>query len=431
MNILIKNGIIIPVDTEEAVFFNGDIAITDDLIRYVGNVPVDFRADKIINAQNSIIMPGMVNSHCHLSMVLLRNFADDLDLFTWLHTIWPVEDLMTAQDIYQGSLLGAVELLRSGVTTFADMYFMQQETCRAVEEAGIRGVIAATFMGDMKATEERLPAVEKLFSNWHKAADGRILINIAPHAAYTCTKETLITAVSLAKHYETTLHTHISESKKETQESWETHGVSPVTYLADLGIFSVPAFAAHCVQLDSRDISTLQAYGVTPVNNPTSNLKLGNGFAPVKELTEQGVTVALGTDGASSNNNLDMFEELHLAAILNKGVTGDPTAISAYQAIKMATINGAKALGLEAVTGSLKPGKKADVVIIDTAKAHLTPLNNPISAVAYGVQSADVKTVICNGKILLEDYNVVSLDEQQILSDAQNAARALTARSQA
>jgi len=415
MRTVIKNGIIIAMDNSLPEVLKGDIAVEGRKIVSVGEIPAGFKADRSIDAGNSIVLPGLVNAHSHLSMVLLRNYADDMDLFTWLNEkIWPVEEKLTETHVYNSSLLGAAELIRSGVTCFADMYFFQKETCLAIEQAGIRARIGATFFGDEEAMEKKLPVLQKLYDEWN-GRDGRIHIDTAPHSAYTLTPGALHMAVDFAKKNNTRLHIHISESKQETQENYDNHGVSPVEYLEKLGLYDIPTYAAHCVQLDEKDLGILKKYGVYPVHNPTSNLKIGNGFAPIPAMLEMGMHPALGTDGASSNNNLNMFEEIHLAAIIHKGATGDPKAVTAYQALQMATIYGAEALGLDDICGSLTPGKEADIILVDTNNVHMQPLHEPVAALSYSAQASDVHFVMCAGQILMEDSVVLSLDEKDAI----------------
>lgn len=415
MKTLITKGIIIAMDNNLPRVQMGDIAIDGRKIVSVGDASSDFNPDRIIDAGNSIVLPGLINAHCHLSMVLLRNYADDLDLFTWLNKkIWPIEEKMTESHIYASSLVGAAELIRSGVTAFADMYFFQNQTCKAIEIAGIRARIGAPFFGDEKTMEPKLPVLQKLYDDWH-GRDGRISIDTAPHSAYTLTPGSLQMAIEFARKNNTRIHTHVSESIKETEENYEKHGISPVEYLEQAGLFEQPVYAAHCVQVNDNDLDIIKKNQVFPVHNPTSNLKLGNGFAPVPAMLKKGIHPALGTDGASSNNNLNMFEELHLAAIIHKGNTGDPTVVSAYQALQMATIFGAEALGIDDVCGSLTPGKEADIILLDTKKIHLQPHHNPIATLTYGAQASDVHYVMCAGRILMEEGELRTLDEEEVM----------------
>ena len=427
---LIKNGLILTM-TEEHPVISGDLMFINDRITFIGDraSSPEFSAiepDKVIDASGGIVMPGLVNAHCHLSMVLLRNFADDLDLFTWLRErIWPIEAKLTPDHIRIASLLGSAELIRGGVTTFSDMYFHQQQTCEAVAQAGIRARIGATFFGDGDATRSRLPAMHLLARSWHQGVSGRIQVDAAPHAIYTCTDETLRLARTFADEYDTRMQIHLSETSKEVADAFATHGVSPVRHIEMLGLLERPVYAAHCVHVSDEDIRILCDNRVTPIHNPTSNMKLGSGFAPIPAFLRAGLRPALGTDGASSNNNLDMFEEIHLASIIHKGYTGDPTAVTAWEALCMATIDGARAVGLDREIGSLEVGKKADIIIADTSAIHLNPLNDPISAVAYSMKSSDISHVFCDGNHLLNERELMTVDVPDLMEHVSRCTKTL------
>ncbi len=427
MKTLIRNATIIPMAGRDAHSLSGSIGITDSLISFVGDAPDDFRPDTTIDGTGYIVMPGLVNAHNHLSMTLLRNYADDMDLFTWLNEkIWPVEAKLTKDDIYWGSMLGAAEQIRSGITSFADMYFHQEETVKAIAAAGIRGSISATFFGDRDDTDSRISETISLHERYHDSSDGRISIDIAPHAIYTCTDYTLRKSAEIATQLGCRIHTHISESRKEHEECIASHGMTPLAYLETMGLLELPVYAAHAVYLDDDDIALAKKHKVSLVHNPTSNLKLGNGFAPVEKFLDAGLTVALGTDGASSNNNLNLFEEMHITSLIHKGFSGDPTMLSAYEVLRMATINGARALGIDGRTGSIEPGKEADLILIDTRVPHLQPVGDPVSAVVYSAQASDVDTVFCQGRMLMQGRKLMTLDEEEIITNAAAAAARLT-----
>ncbi len=426
MNTLIKKAVIIPMTHDEHHWLKGDIGICDEHIAFVGETPPSFEADTIIDGSHSIVLPGLINAHNHLSMTLLRSYADDMELFTWLHDkIWPIEHKMGTEDIYWGSMLGLAEQIKSGITAFADMYFHPEETIKAVLQAGIRANIGATFMGDKADTEQRLPAAYDLHKQYNNCGNGRIAINIAPHAIYTCSTDTLRIVSTLAEELSSRIHIHLSESIRENQDCIKAHGKTPLEYLDSIDFFSVPTYAAHCVHLTEHDIDLCERLPIHVVHNPTSNLKLGNGIAPIPELLSRGIHPSLGTDGASSNNNLNIFEEINLAALIHKGNSGDPTTISAYRTLQMATIYGAEALGIDKKTGSLSPGKDADLIIINTDVPHLQPMHDPISAVVYSCQASDVDTVICQGKTLMGHRELLTLDEQTIIDRAVAAAHTL------
>ncbi|HHW01922.1 MAG TPA: amidohydrolase [Thermoanaerobacterales bacterium] len=430
MNILIKNAALISMDGKDEPVKNVNVAIEKDKIKYIGDVPKDFYAEKVIDARENLIMPGLVNGHTHVAMSLFRNYADDLPLMDWLKTrIWPVEEKLTEDDVYWGSMLGVVELIRSGVTCFSDMYFFMEETAKAVEESGIRAVLARGLVGsDDDDGGSRFKETRELYRNWHNGAGGRIKVMAGPHAPYTCSPGYLKKVIELAKELNVGIHIHLSESADEVEESLKNYGKSPVRHVYDLGLFDVPTVAAHCVHVSDEDIDILAENMVSVVNNPTSNLKLASGFAPVEKMIRRGVNVALGTDGPASNNNLNMFEEMNLAAIVNKSINRDATSIPAITAVKMATVNGARALGLEKEIGSIEIGKKADLIIIDIHKPHFYPRHNIISSLAYSAQASDVKTVIVDGEIVMEDYEIKTVDTERIMFEAERAAKSLIGR---
>lgn len=429
MNILIKNVDILPVDGKHDQIFNSNIYIVDDKIDYIGDNIEGKEVHRVIDGKNKLALPGLVNAHTHLGMSLLRNYTDDVPLQTWLEEkIWPIEAKMTAEDIYWGSLLSMVEMIKSGTTAFCDMYDFMGEVGRGVEEAGIRGVLTRGMVEDPNNPDKKLNEARNLYKNWHGKADGRIKVMIAPHAIYTTSSEFLLKTMDMAREFDTGLHIHLSETKIEVEDSYKAHGKSPVKYLEDLGFFDIHTIAAHCVHLDDEDIDILYRHGVYPVNNPTSNLKLASGFAPIDKMLKKGIPVALGTDGPSSNNNLDMFEEINLASILNKGVNLDAVSVSALEAIEMATINGAKALGWDKEIGSIEVGKKADIILLDLDKPHFYPRHNLVSAISYSAHGSDVDTVMVDGKIIMENREIKTLDVELIKYMTEKLAKDLIRR---
>ncbi|NLY46600.1 MAG: amidohydrolase [Tissierella sp.] len=414
MNILIKNIDILPIDGDDSQIFNSNIYIVDDKIEYIGDDIENKEIHRIIDGKNKLAMPGLVNSHTHIGMSLLRNYADDMPLQSWLSDkIWPIEEKMNGEDIYWGSLLSIVEMIKSGTTTFCDMYDFMEDVAKGVEQSGIRGVLTRGMTAFTDA-DEKLKETREFYNNWHGKGNGRIKIMVAPHAIYTTDSDFLSKCIDLAKELNTGLNIHLSETKVEVEDSIKEHGKSPVKYLRDLGFFDIHTIAAHCVHLDDEDMDILLKYNVYPVNNPTSNLKLASGFAPIDKMLKMGIPVALGTDGSSSNNNLDMFEEINLASIVNKAVNMDALSVSALSAIKMGTINGARALGLDDEIGSIEVGKKADIILLDLDKPHFYPRHNLVSAISYSAHGSDVDTVIVDGKIIMENREIKTLDIELI-----------------
>lgn len=415
MGILIKNVNLIPMSEKREVIENTNIYIQDGKIVHIGEIKKELEVTRVIDGKNKVVMPGLINSHTHLGMSLLRNFADDLPLHDWLtKKIWPIEAKLTSKDIYWGSLLSMVEMIQGGTTAFCDMYFSMEEVGKGLEESGIRGVLTRGLIEEQGQSQIKLNETKELYKNWHGKGNGRIKVMVAPHAPYTCSPDFLLEALNLAKELDTGIHIHLSETKKEVEDSFNIHGKSPIRHVYDLGIFEVPTIAAHCVHVDDEDIEIMKEKNVSPVNNPSSNLKLASGFAPVEKMLKRGIPVALGTDGFSSNNNLNMFEEINLAAIINKAVNMDAVSVPAKSALEMATINGAKALQWHNEIGSIEVGKRADMILIDMDKPHLYPQHNIISSLAYSVQASDVDTVIVDGKIIMEKREIKTLDVEKI-----------------
>lgn len=416
MNLLIKNIDVIPMTERNLILENVDIQIVDNKISYIGPERSGFTPDKIIDGKGKIAIPGLINAHTHLGMSLMRNYADDLDLMTWLQDeIWPFEAKLGREDIYYASKLSMIELIKSGCTAFVDMYFEMDRVADAALEIGIRGVITPGYIEDDNS-ENRIKNYKSVFEKYNDK-DGLIKVMIAPHSPYTVGKDHLIKLLELAKELNTGLHIHLSETGIEVENARRDFGKSPIAYVNELGLFDVPTIAAHCVHIDEDDIKILADKNVYVVHNPSSNLKLASGFAKVDKMMEMGVKVALGTDGASSNNNLNMFEEMHIASLLAKAVSNDPKALDAYATLEMATVSGAEAIGMGQVLGSLEEGKLADIAIIDLNKTHLVPANNKISMIVYAAQASDVDTVIINGNVIMENRNIIGVDEASIIDE--------------
>ncbi|SHI09317.1 amidohydrolase [Sporanaerobacter acetigenes] len=431
MSILIKNVTLLPMGAKKEPIEDTNIYIEGDKIQYIGELKEELKVDRVIDGKNKVAMPGLVNAHTHISMSLLRNYADDVPLYEWLtQKIWPVEANLTEEDVYWGAMLSIAEMIQSGITCFSDMYFFMEEVGKAAEETGIRGVLSrGTIEEESEAlNKEKLDYTKNLYKNWNGKADGRIKVMVAPHAPYTCSPAYLEKIIDLAKELGAGIHIHLSETKKEVEDSFEQYKKSPIKHVYDLGLFEIPTLAAHCVHVSDEDIEILSANGVSVVNNPGSNLKLASGFAPVEKMINRGVNVALGTDGSSSNNNLNMFEEMNLAAVINKAVNESAVSIPAITAIEMATSNGAKALNWEDEIGSIEVGKKADLILVDMNKPHLYPRHNVVSALAYSCQASDVETVIVDGKVLMEKYELKTIDIEKVMYNAEKAAHSLVNR---
>ena len=426
MSILIKNTHIIRCGGEKPIV--GSIAIKGDTIAHVGVVPDDFAASAVIDGSGFIAMPGLVNAHTHSAMGLLRNLADDLPFADWLFdNIIPAETKLTGEDIYWGALLGIAEMLKSGTTCFADMYLHMDHVARAVEESGIRanlsfGPITSDVRGGgLIVDNEKCTA---FMNKWNNSASGRIKTSVEIHSVYLFDEASVSGAAALAKELDATVHIHLSESDSEISQSREKYGLSPVRAAYEFGVFNSNTLAAHCVKIDEDDMALLKRADVNVAHCPSSNLKLANGIAPASRLAELGVNLCLGTDGSASNNNLNMFEEMHLAALLHKGISGDPKRFPAGKVIETATENGAKALGFDN-TGVIKPGYKADVILIDANKPHLCPTRDVRAAAVYSAQGGDVDTVIIDGSILLRGGRLLNMDEELIKNKAREIAAEL------
>ncbi|WP_458455066.1 amidohydrolase family protein [Methanobrevibacter sp.] len=425
--ILIKNALILNPNNFENK--KQSLLIKDDLIVEIADEIDEGKAEKIIDATGKILLPGLINTHTHLSMTLFRGLADDLSLDSWLNDhIWPMEANLNGEYCYIGALLGAVELIKSGTTTFSDMYFYMEDVARAVKDSGIRAVLSYGMIdfGDAEKRENEIRENLSLYENCNGMADGRIKVFLGPHSPYTASEELLIKVRELADEYDMGIHIHVSETQKEIDDVSADKGLRPFEYLDKIGFLGPDVVAAHCVWLSDDEIEIIKKHNVKVSHNPCSNMKLASGISPVSKLIDNGVCVAIGTDGASSNNNLDLIEELKTASLLQKVSTLDPKVLSSDEAIEMATIKGAEALGLDDEIGSIEVGKKADIILIDTNVANMTPDSSNLSSnVIYSANGSNVDTTICNGKVLMENKKLTVLDEQEIYDKARQAIKEL------
>jgi 5-methylthioadenosine/S-adenosylhomocysteine deaminase len=414
------------------VIQNAAIHIEDSQIVYVGPAQEapPFEAETVIGGEHLVAMPGLVNTHTHAAMTLQRGYADDMALEPWLHEkIWPFEMNQEADDIYWGTLLAIAEMLRGGTTCFADMYFFYERGLQAMIESGIRACPGAVLLGFLPDADQKIANGAAFVREYNGAADGRITPFMAPHSLYTCNCEQWQKIIKAARDLKVLIHTHAAETRREVADVTREWGMGPIQTLHQIGALDGPLLAAHCVYPEPGDMELMRGDGevssLRVAHNPTSNLKLASGFAPISEYLQNGITVGLGPDGTASNNNLDMWEEMRLAALLHKGKTGDPTAVSAQQALLMATREGAKCLNLGDKIGSLEVGKQADIVLIDFDKPHLYPRHNVVSHLVYAAGASDVQTVIVDGKILLQNGALTTLDEKEICAEAARRAERL------
>jgi len=410
----------------------GSVLVENDKIIDINEKTGQKDADIIINGEKKVLMPGIVNTHTHLSMSLLRGLADDLPLDTWLNDhIWPVEANLTGEYCYAGALLACIEMIKSGTTTFNDMYFFMDDVAKAVDEAGLRGMICHGMLdlGDEEKRKAEFKETKRIIEKCHDTADGRIKVAFGPHAPYTCSEELLKGVKEKAGKLGLKIHIHVSETEFEVQQVTEAHGARPFEYLNEIGFLGEDVIAAHAVWLSDKEIEIIKENQVSLSHNPTSNMKLASGISPVSKLIDAGVNMSLGTDGAASNNNLDMIEEMKIAALLQKVNNMDSTVLPSKKVFEMATIGGARALGLQDEIGTIEVGKKADLVLLDMNTPHLTPFRHPMSHLVYAANGSDIDTVICNGEILMQDKELKVLNEAEVIKLAGDAAEELLSKS--
>lgn len=422
--VLLTNLVIITMDQSRTTIPDGSIGIENDTIAFVckrGDEPQGWHTDATLDLSGRIAIPGLINAHTHAAMTLLRGYADDMALMEWLNDrIWPFEACLTPDDIYFGTLLACAEMIRSGTTTFSDMYMHMDSVAEAVKVSGLRALLCRGLVGAGPDADEVLADAMRFYNRWHHEAHGRIMACLGPHAPYTCPQPFLERVASEAMSSGLMIHTHLSETMDEVKQIREAYGQSPVEYMRRTGLFECPTLAAHCIHLDDEDIRILADHGVAVVHNPGSNMKLGSGIARVVDMRGCGIVVGLGTDGAASNNNLDMIEEARLCSLLEKLTPLKPTAISAEDALAMATIEGAKALRIDDVTGSLEAGKQADIVVFNTSRPHMTPMFSAVSNIVYSANPGDIEYVFVSGQMLLRQGRVIAFDEQQAIEECRN-----------
>lgn len=411
---LIKNAMIVTMDSQRRIIKNGDILIEGNKIKEVGK-NIDIRDDDVIDATKMVALPGFIKSHTHSPMTLMRGYADDLPLMTWLNDyIWPLESKLKENDCYVGGKLACLEMIKAGITTFCDIYFFMKGVSKAVKEAGIRGFLSEGMIdnlpfGKIETAKKFLEEVQR---------DGVTPI-VGVHSPYACSEDTLIKAKEIAEELNTVIHIHVCETRQEIQNSLKKRGMRPIEYLNSINFLSENVLIAHCVWPSPNELRILARNNVKIAHCPVSNMKLASGVAPLKYMIENGLIISLGSDGPCSNNRLDMIQEMRFCSLLQKVSLEDPTIIPAQEALEMATINGAKALRIEDKLGSIENGKLADIILIDLEKPHLTPMYNVLSHLVYAAQASDVNTVISNGKILMRDRKVLTLNEKETMEKAE------------
>ncbi len=415
--ILIKNINVIPMYEEGLVLENVNIYIEEGKIKEISNK--EYEADKVIDGTGKLAIPGLINTHTHVGMSLFRNHGNDLALYDWLtKAIFPLEAKLTADDVYYGSMLNMVEMIKSGCTRFVDMYMYEDGVAQAAEEIGMGAVIATGFV-DANDFNEASDLVREAVKKYKDSS--LIDVAVAPHAIYTVSRDNLEKLTGLSSDLDTLMHIHVSETEKEILDSMNEYKMSPVKYLNEIGLFDRPTIAAHCVHVDDEDMNILKEKEVSVAHNASSNLKLASGFAPVAKMEDLDINVTIGTDGSASNNNINMIEEIHLASLLAKGVSKNPKALDAYTSLKLVTVNGAKAIR-RIDLGKIAEGYTADIAIYDLDGIHMSPINDLISSVVYSLQGSDCNTVIIDGKVVMEDRKILNINEEDLKREVRERA---------
>jgi 5-methylthioadenosine/S-adenosylhomocysteine deaminase len=431
VDLLLLNGRVLTLDDRDQRFDPGGVAVANGEIVAVGPgeaIQAAFHASKTLNVTGCVVMPGLINAHTHAAMTIFRGLADDLPLMDWLHQhIFPAERKLTEEWVYWGTLLACAEMILSGTTTFCDMYLFEHKVAEAARDAGMRALVGEVLYDfpspNYGPIESGIEFTESLIHQWQ--GDPLVRIAVEPHALYTCSPPVLERCFELAKRCRVPLVVHVSENEAEVEEIVKRYGRRPVAHLESLGMLSPHFIADHCVALDNHDMDLLAQRGVQVVHNPESNMKLASGIAPVPRLLEMGVNVALGTDGCASNNDLDLFGEMDTCAKLHKAATLDPTALPAATVLRMATRNGAKALGWEGQSGELSPGKLADIIVVDFDQPHLTPLYEPKSHLVYAARGSDVRHSIIHGRLVMEDRRLLTMDCDEVMARVRTFARTI------
>lgn len=423
-DLLIKGGIVVTMDPTEALFEEGYVLVRNGRITAVGAMNTALPGDAVatvIDARGKLVMPGLINTHTHAAMACLRGLADDLPLKTWWEEyIFPVESRQVDPEfVYQGTMLAGIEMIKSGTTCFCDGYFFEAEAARAVTELGLRAMLAEGIVDfptpDVPDPGQNLKNASRYLEE--APAHPRITSTLFCHSAYTCTPRTLQAVSTLCRHHQAPFLVHLAETEAETEDIRRLYGTTPTKHLYDLGAFDHDTIAAHCVWVSPEEQRLLKEKRVRVAHCPESNMKLASGVAPVPELLACGVPVGLGTDGCASNNNLDLFSEMDTAAKVHKLVRRDPSVMDAHAVVKMATIGAAEVLGMQGAIGSLEPGKQADIIIVDFHQPHLTPVYNYYSHLVYAACGHDVSTVLVDGKLLMHDRKVLTVNEGEVMAE--------------
>jgi len=428
VDIKIENALIVTVNNDNQIIYDGCVCIQNGIICAIGTAEEceNFNADTVIDAQGNLVMPGLINAHTHAGMHIYRGMADDLPLQKWLEEfIFPTEaKFCTKENVAIGTRLAILEMIKNGTTCFADMYYFEDVVAEVCDEMHMRAVLGQAIIDfpapDFKTPQETLSHLDSVIEKYK--THPRVSVIPAPHSPYTCHTETLQAARELANKHNVHMHIHLSETELEYNDSINDHDKTPTEYLEDIGALNGKTIAAHCVYISEHDREIILQKNVGVVNNPQSNLKLVSGISPVPLMKELNINIGLGTDSAVSNNSLDMFQEMKVASLIHKLNNGNPTVLPAEEIIRMATIEGAKVLGIDNQVGSLEVGKQADIIIINLNQPHLVPLYNPYSQIVYAIQGNDVDTVFIDGTIVYQNKTFMVGDTLDIMCDAQIVA---------
>jgi 5-methylthioadenosine/S-adenosylhomocysteine deaminase len=433
VDLIVSGGIVVTMNSARAIYQDGSVVVRGDSIVAVGpraEIEGRYRAAQVIDARGHLVLPGFINGHTHVPMTLFRGLHDDVTLSEWLYKyIFPAEAKNVNEDFVRwGTRLAAAEEIRAGVTTFADMYYFEDAIAEETKAAGMRGVLGETFIDfpapDNKSEAEMLVYTENFLKRWQ--GDPLIHAAAAPHSIYTCSKKTLQDSAALARKYHAPILIHVAEMKKEWEDSEKQNGISPVQYLENIGVLGPDVVAAHCIFVDEADRKLLAQRGTGCVHNPSSNMMIASGVSPVAEMRAAGVAVGLGTDGpAGSNNDLDLMEEIDLAAKLAKISKMNPLALNAKAVVEMATIDGARALHMGKEIGSLEAGKKADLALISLHEPNAVPMYDIYAQIAYSLKGSDVDTVVIGGRVVMRDRKLLTIDEPAVMEKAREYGAAV------
>ncbi|MFW6222632.1 MAG: amidohydrolase [Bacteroidota bacterium] len=429
---IIRNAMVLTMDADFHFFRKGTVVIEDDQIAAVGedkDVKTEYKSVQLIDGMGKLVMPGIINAHTHIPMTIFRGYADDLSLHEWLYDyIFPVESaFINAKNVVAGAELAIAEMIKSGTTTFNDMYYFADDIAQLADRTGIRAFLSEAII-DFPAPNSPSPLKglergEMLMKKWNHHR--HITISSSAHSPYSCSRDYIVKARELSDTYKVPFNIHVAETRREYDQSIKKHGLSPVGYLDSIGALNERTVAAHGVHLDDEDIRVLAKKGVSVAHNPECNMKLASGVAPVPELLNAGVNVGLGTDGVASNNNMDMFEEMNSAAIIHKLNQKNPSVMDAQSVVYMATMGGAKALGADGQIGSLEVGKKADILILDMNQPHSHPVYNIYSLLVYSMRGSDVDTVLIDGKVVMENKQLLKINEEEVFAKVDSIAAAV------